>query len=105
VSLDSAATAQRPTAVINALRKFYERDNANPGKTQHAMARRAYEQYQRARQTLARFINAPSADEIAWIRGTTEGINLVASAWVRSTLRPGDEILLTIAEHASNLLP
>jgi cysteine desulfurase / selenocysteine lyase len=105
VYLDSAATAQRPTAVINALRKFYERDNANPGKTQHAMARRAYEQYQRARHTLARYINAPSADEIAWVRGTTEGINLVASAWARSTLRPGDEILLTIAEHASNLLP
>jgi cysteine desulfurase/selenocysteine lyase len=105
VYLDSAATAQRPTAVLNALREFYERDNANPGKTQHAMARRAYEQYQRARQTLARFINAPSADEIAWVRGTTEGINLVASAWARSVLRPGDEILLTIAEHASNLLP
>ncbi|HZE43490.1 MAG TPA: aminotransferase class V-fold PLP-dependent enzyme [Steroidobacteraceae bacterium] len=105
VYLDSAATAQRPAAVINALREFYEHDNANPGKTQHAMARRAYEQYQKARQTLARFINAPSADEIAWVRGTTEGINLVASAWARSTLRPGDEILLTIAEHASNLLP
>jgi len=105
VYLDSAATAQRSSAVINALREFYERDNANPGKTQHAAARRAYEQYQRARQTLARFINAPSADEITWVRGTTEGINLVASAWARSTLRPGDEILLTIAEHASNLLP
>jgi cysteine desulfurase/selenocysteine lyase len=105
VYLDSAATAQRPMAVIKALREFYEHDNANPGKTQHFMARRAYEQYQRARQTLARFINAPSADEITWVRGTTEGVNLVASAWARSTLRPGDEILLTIAEHASNLLP
>jgi cysteine desulfurase/selenocysteine lyase len=105
IYLDSAATAQRPTAVINALRVFYERDNANPGKTQHAMARRAYVQYQKARQTLARFINAPSSDEITWVRGTTEGVNLVASAWARSVLRPGDEILLTIAEHASNLLP
>jgi cysteine desulfurase / selenocysteine lyase len=105
VYLDSAATAQRPTAVISALREFYERDNANPGKTQHAMARRAFERYQQARKTLARFINAPSADEITWVRGTTEGVNLVASAWARSTLRRGDEILLTIAEHASNLLP
>jgi cysteine desulfurase / selenocysteine lyase len=105
VYLDSAATAQRPTAVINALREFYERDNANPGKTQHAMARRAFEQYQKARQTLAHFINAPSADEITWVRGTTEGVNLVASAWARKMLRPGDEILLTVAEHASNLLP
>src|ERR1700722_8314164 len=75
VYLDSAATAQRPTAVINALRVFYERDKANPGKTQHAMARRAFEQYQKARQTLARFINAPSPDEITWVRGTTEGVN------------------------------
>jgi cysteine desulfurase/selenocysteine lyase len=105
VYLDSAATAQRPAAVINALRDFYERDNANPGKTQHVVARRAYEQYQQARQTLARFINASSADEITWVRGTTEGVNLVATAWARSTLRPGDEVLLTIAEHASNLLP
>jgi cysteine desulfurase / selenocysteine lyase len=105
VYLDSAATAQRPAHVINALREFYGRDNANPGKTQHATARRAYEQYQKARQTLARFINAPSADEITWVRGTTEGVNLVASAWARSELRPGDEILLTLAEHASNLLP
>ena len=105
IYLDSAATAQRPTAVINALRAFYECDNANPGKTQHAIARRAYEQYQKARQTLARFINAPSVDEIIWVRGTTEGVNLVASAWARSVLHPGDEILLTVAEHASNLLP
>lgn len=105
VYLDSAATAQRPAAVINALREFYERDNANPGKTQHAVARRAFERYQQARQTLARFINAPSADEITWVRGTTEGVNLVASSWARSVLRPGDEILLTVAEHASNLLP
>jgi len=101
VYLDSAATAQRPTSVLNALREFYERDNANPGKTQHATARRAYEQYQKARQTLARFINAPKADEITWVRGTTEGINLVAGAWARGKLRPGDEILLTVAEHAS----
>ena len=105
IYLDSAATAQRPAAVIKALRAFYERDNANPGKTQHAMARRAYEQYQKARETLARFINAPSADEITWVRGTTEGVNLVASAWACRVLLPGDEILLTVAEHASNLLP
>jgi cysteine desulfurase/selenocysteine lyase len=105
VYLDSAATAQRPAAVINRLREFYERDNANPGKNQHSTARRAFELYQQARQTLARFIHAPSADEITWVRGTTEGVNLAASAWARSVLRPGDEILLTIAEHASNLLP
>jgi selenocysteine lyase/cysteine desulfurase len=69
--LDSAATAQRSAAVINALVDFYEACNANPGKTQHAIARRAYEHYQAARQTLARFINAQSVDEIVWVRGTT----------------------------------
>ena len=105
VYLDSAATAQRSAAVINALVGFYETSNANPGKTQHAVARRAYEKYQAARQTLAQFIHAPSVDEIVWVRGTTEGVNLVAGAWAGATLRPGDEILLTIAEHASNLLP
>jgi cysteine desulfurase / selenocysteine lyase len=105
VYLDSAATAQRSAAVINALVGFYEGSNANPGKTQHAIARRAYEHYQAARQTLARFIHAPSTDEIVWVRGTTEGVNLVAGAWAATTLHPGDEILLTLAEHASNLLP
>jgi cysteine desulfurase/selenocysteine lyase len=105
VYLDSAATTQRPTAVLNALLRFYEHGNANPSKSQHSTARRAYEQYQAARQTLARFINAPSAEEIVWVRGTTEAINLVATAWARSVLRSGDEILVTIAEHCSNLLP
>lgn len=105
VYLDSAATTLRPRAMIDALLGFYASDNANPGKTQHALARRAFEQYEAARQTLARFINAPSAAEIVWTRGTTEGINLVASAWGSANLRAGDEVLLTVAEHASNLLP
>jgi cysteine desulfurase / selenocysteine lyase len=105
VYLDSAATTQRPVAVLDALNDFYARDNANPGKSQHALARRAHEQYEDARQTVATWINAASADEVLWVRGTTEAINLVASAWGSITLRPGDEILLTVAEHASNLLP
>jgi cysteine desulfurase/selenocysteine lyase len=105
VYLDSAATTQRPRAVLDALLGFYENDNANPGKTQHTLARRAYERYEAARQTLARFINAPHVEEIVWVRGTTEAINLVASTWARAELRTGDEILLTVAEHASNLLP
>lgn len=105
VYLDSAATTQRPRAVLDALLAFYENDNANPGKTQHALARKAFERYEAARQTLAHYINAPSAAEIVWTRGTTEGINLVASAWGSANLRAGDEILLTVAEHASNLLP
>jgi cysteine desulfurase/selenocysteine lyase len=84
---------------------FYRRDNANPGAALHELARRSSERYEQARRTLAKFLNASSAAEVVWVRGTTEGINLVATAWARAHLRPADEILLTIAEHASNLLP
>jgi cysteine desulfurase/selenocysteine lyase len=102
--LDSAATTQRPGAVLAALLDYYRHDNANPGAALHTLARRAYEHYEDARRTLAAFIHA-LPDEVVWVRGTTEGINLVASAWARPRLRPGDELLLTVAEHASNLLP
>lgn len=102
--LDSAATTQRPAAVLEALFDFYRRDNANPGATLHTLAQRAYAQYEGARQTVAEFLNA-APEEIVWTRGSTEGINLIATAWARSRLRPGDELLLTEAEHASNLLP
>jgi cysteine desulfurase/selenocysteine lyase len=103
--LDSAATTQRPVAVLEAIFDFYRRDNANPGATLHTLAQRAYAHYEDARQTVAQFINASQPEEIVWTRGSTEGINLVATAWARSLLRRGDEILLTVAEHASNLLP
>jgi cysteine desulfurase/selenocysteine lyase len=103
--LDSAATTQRAAFVLAALQEFYRHDNANPGATLHALARRAYEHYEGARRTIADFIRAPDTDEVVWVRGTTEGINLVASAWARPRLQPGDEVLLTVAEHASNLLP
>ena len=102
--LDSAATTQRPAAVLAALLDYYRHDNANPGARLHTLARRAYEQFEGARHTLAGFINAAEPDEVVWVRGTTEGINLVARAWARPRLRPGDELLLTVAEHASNLL-
>jgi cysteine desulfurase/selenocysteine lyase len=103
--LDSAATTQRPTAVLEALLDYYRHDNANPGGALHTLARRAYERYEGARRTVADFINAAGPDEVVWVRGTTEGINLVGSAWASPRLRPGDELLLTVAEHASNLLP
>jgi cysteine desulfurase/selenocysteine lyase len=105
VYLDSAATTQRPKAVIDALVEFYSHDNANPGGALHSLARRAYERYEEARGAVAAFIHAREANEIVWVRGTTEGINLVASSWGEDELRSGDEILLTLAEHASNLLP
>lgn len=105
VYLDSAATTQRPLPVLAALDEYYRRHDANPGSTQHALARRAFELYEDARRTVADFIHAADAAEVVWVRGTTEGINLVASAWARPRLRPGDVVLLTVAEHASNLLP
>ena len=102
--LDSAATTLRPQAVIDALADFYATDNANPAPV-HTLARRAASRLTAARQTVARFINAPSPDEVIFTRGSTEGINLIASTWGAANLRPGDEVILTIAEHNSNLLP
>jgi cysteine desulfurase/selenocysteine lyase len=105
VYLDSAATTQRPAQVLDALTSFYAHRNANPGKTQHSLARAAYEDGEQARSIIATLLNAPSPNEIVWTRGTTEAINLVATAWGQEELRPGDEVLLTVSEHASNLLP
>ena len=102
--LDSAATTLRPQAVINALADFYATDNANPAPV-HALARRAASRLTAARVTVARFINAPSPSEVIFTRGSTEGINLIASTWGSANLRAGDEVILTIAEHNSNLLP
>ena len=104
VYLDSAATTLRPKKVIDALAEFYATDNANPAPV-HTLARRAASRLTAARQTVARFINAPSPDEVIFTRGTTEGINLIASTWGAANLRQGDEVILTIAEHNSNLMP
>jgi cysteine desulfurase/selenocysteine lyase len=104
---DSAATTQRPYTVIQAITEFYSRQNANPSSSLHTLAHRAAEQYEEARRTVARFINARDPSEIVWTRGTTEAINLVAATWGLANLRGGrrDEVLLTVAEHYSNLLP
>jgi cysteine desulfurase/selenocysteine lyase len=105
VYLDSAATTQRPRPVIDALANFYLHDNANPSKSLHTLAGRAALLYENARATVARFLNARGPEEIVWTRGTTEGINLVASSWGNANLRSGDEIILTVAEHYSSLVP
>jgi cysteine desulfurase / selenocysteine lyase len=105
VYLDSAATTQRPRAVIDALGNFYLHDNANPGKSLHALARRSATLYENARGTVARFLNARGPEEIVWTRGTTEALNLVASSWGGANLRNGDEIVLTVSEHYSSLVP
>jgi cysteine desulfurase/selenocysteine lyase len=103
--LDSAATTQRPLAVIETIGRFYRESNANPSPSLHTLARRAHEQYEESRRAIARFVNARDASEIVWTRGTTEAINLVAATWGAATIRAGDEIVLSIAEHYSNLLP
>ncbi len=102
--LDSAATTLRPQQVIDALTAFYSTDNANPSPV-HTLANRAAQRLAGARQTLARFINAAAPSEVVFVRGTTEGMNLVASTWAAANLRAGDEVVLTVAEHNSNLMP
>jgi SufS family cysteine desulfurase len=105
VFLDNAATTQRPVAVIQAMTDFYRMDNANPSASMHTLARRSAALYADARKTVARFLNAAGPEEIVWTHGTTEAINLVASSWGGANIHAGDEIILTIAEHYSNLVP
>jgi cysteine desulfurase/selenocysteine lyase len=105
IYLDSAASTQRPRAVIDALANFYLQDNANPGKSLHTLARRSSALYEKARGTVARFLHARGPEEIVLTRGTTEAINLVASSWGGANLRNGDEIVLTVSEHYSSLVP
>lgn len=105
VYLDSAATAQRPQAVLDAVAEFYARDNANVHRGLHELSRRATERYEAARARVARFLGAADAAEVVFVRGTTEAVNLVAWSWGATELRAGDEIVLTVAEHHSNLVP
>jgi cysteine desulfurase / selenocysteine lyase len=105
IYLDNAATTQKPRAVLEALRHYYEHDNANVHRGIHELSNRATAAFEAARARAARFINARSADEVIFTRGTTEGINLVAQAWGSKNLKAGDQILLTEMEHHSNIVP
>jgi len=105
VYLDSAATSQKPRAVIDALDTYYERDNANVHRGIHELSRRATEQFEAARGKVARWIGAGEAAEVIWTRGTTEGINLIATAWGLDNVHEGDEIVLSVLEHHSNIVP
>jgi cysteine desulfurase/selenocysteine lyase len=105
IYFDSAASSQKPRVVLDALRHYYEHDNANVHRGLHALSTRATEAYEGAREKVARFLGAASAEEIVFTRGTTEGINLVAQAWGGKFVREGDVILLTEMEHHSNLVP
>ena len=105
VYLDNAATAQKPQVVINALSRFYERDNSNVHRGLHALSMRSTDAYEGARTRVAKFINAADPAEVIFTRGTTESLNLVAASWGGANLKPGDVILLTEMEHHSNLVP
>ncbi|KPJ75274.1 MAG: hypothetical protein AMS19_14135, partial [Gemmatimonas sp. SG8_23] len=105
VYLDNAATSQKPTAVLDAISSYYERDNANVHRGIHELSRRATVAYEEARGKVARWIGASDASEIVWTRGTTDAINLVAGAWGLDNVGEGDEILLTVLEHHSNIVP
>lgn len=105
VWLDNAATTQKPRAVIDRLTHFYEHENSNIHRGAHELAARATDAYEQARATVRRFIGASRDEEVIFVRGATEGINLVAQAWGRHNLRYGDEILITHLEHHANIVP
>jgi cysteine desulfurase/selenocysteine lyase len=103
--LDSAATAQKPAAVLDAARNFYENDYANPHRGAYALSARATDAYHTARERIARFVGLADADCLIFTRGTTESLNMVAAAWGRSHVGAGDEIVITGLEHHANFVP
>lgn len=105
VWLDNGATTQRPRQVIDRLSYYYEHENSNVHRGAHTLAAKSTDAYEKARQTVADFIGAPSKDNIVFVRGTTEGINLIAHSYVKPLLQPGDEIIVSLLEHHANIVP
>jgi len=105
VYLDNAATSQKPQAVIDAVKRYYEQENANIHRGVHFLSELATAEHDRARETIKNFINAESSREIIFVRGTTEAINLVAQTYGRTHVGAGDEVLITAMEHHSNIVP
>ena len=105
VNLDNAATSQKPKVVLDTIVHYYEHDNANVHRGAHSLSVRATEAYENAREKLVAFINAQSSKEIIYTRNATEAINLVAYSWGLNELKAGDEIILSVMEHHSNLVP
>jgi cysteine desulfurase/selenocysteine lyase len=105
VYFDNAATTQKPRAVLDALQHYYVHDNANIHRAVHLLGERATRAYEEARRKVCRFLGAAEPREIIFVRGVTEGINLVAQSWGRANLRAGDEILVSAMEHHSNIVP
>ena len=105
VYLDSAATSQKPKAVLDAITRYYRHDNANVHRGVHRLSERATEAFEGARVTVQRFLNAGRSEEVIFVRGATEAINLVAQTWGRKNVKAGDKILITEMEHHSNIVP
>ena len=105
VYFDNAATTQKSQAVLDAMNDFYTKYNSNVHRSLNPLGEKATQLYEDARQKVAQFINAKSAPEIIFTRGTTESINLVAQAWGQRNLKKGDRIIISIAEHHSNFVP
>jgi len=105
IYFDNAATSQKPRQVIEAVKDFYENHNANVHRAVHTLSQEASELYENAHEEVAKFINAKGMEETIFVRGTTEAINLVAYAWGLRNLKKGDEVLVTLMEHHSNIVP
>ena len=105
VYLDSAATAQKPFAVIDAIRKFHEVDCANIHRGVHELSQRSTAAYEETRSKTKQFLNSKSKSELIFVRGTTEGVNLVSNSWGRKNVKEGDEIIVSAMEHHSNIVP
>ena len=105
VYLDNGATTQKPQCVIDALVRYYQNDNSNVHRGAHTLSDRATEQFENARKTVQKFLNAEKAEEIIWTRGTTEAINLVAATWGPQNISAGDVILVSGMEHHANIVP
>lgn len=102
---DNAATTQKPQTVIDRISYFYEHENSNIHRAAHKLVARATDAYEDARESVCRFINAPSVDNIVFVRGTTGAINLVAKTWDKKNLSEGDEIVISHLEHHANIVP
>ena len=105
VYLDNGATSQKPRSVIDAIDRYYTQENANIHRGVHHLSQAATQAYEDARDTIARWINAPASRQVLFTRGTTEAINLVAASWGRDVLFPGDEMVISTMEHHSNIVP
>lgn len=105
VYLDNAATTQKPLCVLDAMRDEYLNENANVHRGVHYLSVQATELHEQARETVRRFLNAGSSSEIVFTRGTTEGLNLIASTFTEAMMGPGDEVIVTVMEHHSNIVP